>query len=333
MGKGGGAPTQTSSTVQNTNVPEYARPYVENMLGATQQQLFKMDGSNITGFQPYKAYGGEYDAAGNLTSYDPSRAIAGFSPLQQQAQQGIGGLQVPGEFGTAAGATQYATQQALGANYAPSNYGSQFNPQGIGYGAQTMQGYQMGPAERVRTQSFARPGAADAYMSPYMQNVVDIQKREAQRQSGIQGTQQQAQATQAGKCGRLRTQSNPQAGHLGEPPRDQSRTGVGAEVQAVAQAGGNSQYILDRTTHFNTGQIVAGINTQGRAVERIHQRLAHHRVGADGNQCGRFALCHFDGKARPAQSAAHDMGCRLALYLVAEQSPILPITRGFKAFA
>jgi len=202
MGKGGGgAPTQTSSTVQNTNVPEYARPYVENMLGATQQQLFKMDGSNVTGFQPYKAYGGEYDAAGNLTSYDPSRAIAGFSPLQQQAQQGIAGMQVPGEFGAAAGATQQATQRALGANYAPSNYGSQFNPQGIGYGAQTMQGYQMGPAERVRTQSFTRPGAADAYMSPYMQSVVDIQKREAQRQSGIQGTQQQAQAAQAGAFG------------------------------------------------------------------------------------------------------------------------------------
>ena len=38
---GGGGPTQTTSTVQNTNVPEYARPYVENMLGATQQQLFQ----------------------------------------------------------------------------------------------------------------------------------------------------------------------------------------------------------------------------------------------------------------------------------------------------
>ena len=202
MGKGGGGqPTQTNSNVTNTNVPEYARPYVENMLGATQQQLFKMDGNNITGFQPYKAYGGTYDEAGNQTAYDPSKAIAGFSPMQQQAQQGIGNMRLPGEFGTAAGATQYATQQALGANYAPSNYGSQFNPQGIGYGAQTMQGYQMGPAERVRTQSFAQPGAADAYMSPYMQNVVDIQKREAQRQSGIQGTQQQAQATQAGAFG------------------------------------------------------------------------------------------------------------------------------------
>jgi hypothetical protein len=276
MGKGGGGqPTQTTSNVTNTNVPEYARPYVENMLGATQQQLFKMDGNNITGFQPYKAYGGTYDEQGNQTAYDPSKAIAGFSPLQQQAQQGIGNMQMPGEFGAAAGATQYATQRALGANYAPSNYGSQFNPQGIGYNAQNAQaanlgyapmvraqqysaptmdtaqtGYnpdlqnyqmgpaqqvsgqnvnaqninaaqmgpaqqvsgqnvnaqninaaQMGPAERVRTQSFAQPGSADAYMSPYMQSVVDIQKREAARQSGIQGTQQQAQATQAGAFG------------------------------------------------------------------------------------------------------------------------------------
>lgn len=172
MGKGGGssAPTQTSSTVQNTNVPEYARPYVENMLGATQQQLFKMDGSNITGFQPYKAYGGEYDTAGNLTGYDPSRAIAGFSPLQEQAQRGIGGLQVPGEFGAAAGATQQATQRAF-------NAGNQY------------------------AQQATDPNAIQSYMSPYMQNVVDIQKREAQRASGIQGTQQQAQAAQAGAFG------------------------------------------------------------------------------------------------------------------------------------
>jgi hypothetical protein len=40
-----------------------------------------------------------------------------------------------------------------------------------------------------------------SYMSPYMQNVVDIEKREAGRQAGIAGTQQQAQATQAGAFG------------------------------------------------------------------------------------------------------------------------------------
>jgi hypothetical protein len=41
----------------------------------------------------------------------------------------------------------------------------------------------------------------NAYMSPYMQNVVDIQKREAGRQSDIMGQQQQAQAVQAGAFG------------------------------------------------------------------------------------------------------------------------------------
>jgi hypothetical protein len=67
--------------------------------------------------------------------------------------------------------------------------------------ARNINAARMGPFERVGTQSFVQPGVAGAYMSPYMQNVVDIQNREAQRQSGIQGTQQQAQATQAGAFG------------------------------------------------------------------------------------------------------------------------------------
>ena len=55
MGKGGGGGGQpTQSTSYQTNVPEYARPYVETMLGATQKQLFTTqpgaDGSTeITG--------------------------------------------------------------------------------------------------------------------------------------------------------------------------------------------------------------------------------------------------------------------------------------------
>lgn len=40
-----------------------------------------------------------------------------------------------------------------------------------------------------------------AYMSPYQQNVTDIQKREAGRQSDIMGQQQQAQAAQSGAFG------------------------------------------------------------------------------------------------------------------------------------
>jgi hypothetical protein len=43
--------------------------------------------------------------------------------------------------------------------------------------------------------------AAQQYMSPYMQNVVDIQQREAQRQGDIAGTQLASQATKSGAFG------------------------------------------------------------------------------------------------------------------------------------
>lgn len=42
---------------------------------------------------------------------------------------------------------------------------------------------------------------AQQYMSPYIQNVLENQKRDAARMSAIQGTQQQAQAAQAGAFG------------------------------------------------------------------------------------------------------------------------------------
>lgn len=68
-------------------------------------------------------------------------------------------------------------------------------------GLPALQQYQMGPAQQISTQSFAQPGSAQAYMSPYMQNVVDVQQREAERASNIQRQQNQAQAVKAGAFG------------------------------------------------------------------------------------------------------------------------------------
>jgi hypothetical protein len=173
-GGGGGAPTQTTSTSYQTNIPEYARPYVETMLGATQKQLFQGTpsgdgGFNITGFQPYKAYGGSYDAQGNQTSYDPSKAIAGFSPLQQQAQQGIGNLQVPGQFNQAMMGTANAGMGGFGV------------------------------ANQATTGGFQNQ--VGGYMNPYLDMALQPALQEAQRQYGITGTQQQSAATQAGAFG------------------------------------------------------------------------------------------------------------------------------------
>jgi len=268
---GGGGGGQTTSTVQNTNVPEYARPYVETMLGATQEQLFQGNRTpvttdpntglttggefNITGFKPYQAYGGTYDAQGKQLSYDPSKAIAGFSPMQTAAQQGIAGMEMPGQFGAA---SDFAAQAGMGglrsaqdamrfgnAGFESGQRGQQlgiaggqlgiaggqkygemgagYGALGAGYGAQAADIGKMGLRAETygrqvsgQAEDYARqaagagqryateatsPQAMQAYMSPYMQNVVDIQNREAARASNIIGTQQQAQATQAGAYG------------------------------------------------------------------------------------------------------------------------------------
>ena len=72
FGGGGGGGQPTSSTTQTSNVPEYAQPYVENMLGSAQKQIYNDD---MTTFRPYQPY-----------SSNPNDYVADYSPLQQQAQ-------------------------------------------------------------------------------------------------------------------------------------------------------------------------------------------------------------------------------------------------------
>ena len=75
------------------------------------------------------------------------------------------------------------------------------------YGGNRIAGFQPMQEQAFKTMSGLDAGpeafskGIGSYMSPYMQNVVDIQKREAGRQSDIAGTQQQAQATQSGAFG------------------------------------------------------------------------------------------------------------------------------------
>lgn len=180
-GGGGGGSQPTSQTVTQTNIPEYARPYVETMLGATQQQLFNTQQTpegttQITGIKPYVPY-----------STNPADYVAGFSPLQQQAQQGVAGLQMPGEYGQAADVTGAGIMGALGTAGQARSLGRM--------------GMQAAQAGREYAQMATSPEATQAFMSPYMQGVVEAQQREAQRASDIQRTANQAQAVQAGAFG------------------------------------------------------------------------------------------------------------------------------------
>lgn len=158
---GGGGPTQT--TTYSSNVPEYARPYVENMLQSAQKQIYNDD---MTTFRPYQPY------SSNVNDY-----VAGFSPLQQQAQQSAYYMQTPEQFQTGTGLAGAAGLGSLG-----------LAGQAAGYGQQ----YTMGATD---------PRTTQAFMSPYMQNVVDYQKMQALRDYEIARPMRARQAVAAGAFG------------------------------------------------------------------------------------------------------------------------------------
>lgn len=166
--------------------------------------------------------------------------IAQFNPLQQQSFTGAGQLGPSSASLNAASGLQNYSQQAAGTNYGPSSYG---------------------------TNSFVQPGAASAYMSPYMQNVVDIQKREAQRQSDIQGTQQQAQAVGAGAFGGSRDaiMRAERERNLGQQMGD-----IQAQGSQAAYSQAQQQFNAEQQARLNANQLNeqsrqygAGLGLQG----------------------------------------------------------------------
>jgi hypothetical protein len=222
MGKGGGS-TPTSQTVQQSNIPEYARPYFEDIMTRGQA-------ASQAQYQPYTG-----------------ERIAPFSPMQQQAFQGISQLGPSPLLGTAAGLTGLGAQQAAQAGqYTPLTAGEVFGR----------------PGAMVGTGSFAQPGVAGAYMSPYMQNVVDIQTREAQRQADVARTGRQAQATGAGAFGgsRQAIMEAEAARNLAQQKGDIQAQGQQAAFQQAQQA-----YQTD-------------------AARRLQARLANQQAGLAGLQ-------------------------------------------------
>lgn len=147
------APAPAASQTTTTELPEWARPYAQKTLAR---------GEALTDINqnPYQTYG--------------QPRIAGFSPLQEQAQAAAGRL----------GPTQQTAQA--------SDFAAQ-----AGLGALNMPQYQAG---RFSGGTFS-PYAAGMYMSPFIEQAMQPQLREAQRSSDILGTQQRGQATQAGAFG------------------------------------------------------------------------------------------------------------------------------------
>jgi hypothetical protein len=201
-----GETTPTQTNYSNVSIPDYAKSYVQEMLG----QASAVADVN----KPYMQYMGD--------------KVAQFTPLQQQAFTGAQNMQVSPQLQQASDLTGLASQAAMNyGTYNPgvfSTYTAQ-NPKldyyqsgpvssvsGSNMFAPTMatasskydpqlQQYQMAPSQGVTTDSFISPRTQDAYMSPYMRNVVERQQTDAARQAAIASQAQGAQAARSGAFG------------------------------------------------------------------------------------------------------------------------------------
>lgn len=200
MDGGGDAPPPAPTQTSQITIPEYAQPYMENLLGRAEALTTS----------PYQTYGGE-----RLTELDP---------LQTQAYQNVSQMQTPGQFDFATG---LAGAGGLGSLAAGQNY---FN-------------------------MATSPGAQQAFMSPYMQNVVDVQKAAAIRDA------QKAQL--AGNLGAARQGTYGGARQLlATTERERALQGQLGEIQAKGLQGAYEDAI--RSMQFGTQ---AGLTGAGQGIQ------------------------------------------------------------------
>jgi len=227
-------PTQTNVT--NTNIPEYAQPYVMNMLQAAQGQIFTPD---MSGIRPYTPY-----------STNPTDYIAGFSPLQQQAQSSAANLQTPSQYGAATGLTGLTAGASMGL---------------AGQEAQTGQNL---------AQASTNPAAVGAYMNPFIQNALAPSQQLLNQQYGMQGAAQQGAATQQGAFGGSRNA-------LMQGLNEQNRMLAQNQLvgNAYSQAFGNAQNQMNQVSQ-------QGLAGQQAAMQGIGQtgQMANQLAGIGGAQ-------------------------------------------------
>ena len=233
MGKGS-APSQPSSqTVTQTNLPEYARPYFENLLQRGQAESYR-----------------EY------TPYQGQR-IAGFTPGQEAVQSEVAGMQTPGQFAPATMMTGVAGLGSLGA------------------------GQQYG-------QMATDPSQMQAYMSPYMQNVVDTQKQSAIRDAQKQQLGASLGAARQGTYGGARQL-------LAQTERERN---LGSQLAQIQAAGSQKAFEAAQQAQ----QFGANLGLQGLA-----------QAGQMGAQLGQLGTAEQGANLQRLQAQAASAGEQRAL--------------------
>jgi hypothetical protein len=318
---GGGQSAPTNQNVTTTSIPDYAKPYVEKSLG---QAAALTDISRNT-YQPYQ---GQRTAAFTPMQAQAMQSVSGMQTAPQltdasnlaytAGQQGLGaqqsaqGLQNTalgyGQAGAGYGAaaSQFGAEGAMAAQQAAQRAQRQagmYGAQGMNYGAQgagigqigveqSQQGFGAGEAYR---QGATSADAMGQYMSPYMQNVVEQQQKDAMRQAEIARQGTQAQAVRSGAFGGSRSaivEAENQRGlqdRLAQIQATGSQSAYDKAQQAqqfasnIGIQGLQAGYQGLQTGMQGTGQGIQGAQT---GLSGVGQQIAGGQLGIQGGQLG-----------------------------------------------
>jgi hypothetical protein len=251
LGKGSALSNAPYQAYQGERIAQFTPLQQRAFQGAANMQpsAATQQGIGIAGQAAQKALNIGYGAGPFQNQFQaPGQYDAGQFGAQQVQAPNLQNYQMQGPADVQSQGYNAASMGTAQSGYNPQLQTFQMGPAervaGQGYDAATMQAaqtrfapelerFQMGPAERVQTQSFAQPGSADAYMSPYMQSVVGIQQREAQRAADIAGTQRGAEAVKSGAFGgsRQAIMDAEAARNLAQQKGDIQATGLQAAFQ------------------------------------------------------------------------------------------------------
>ena len=282
FGGGGGSsapstPSATSQNVTTSNIAPWAQSGVSDLINAGMGQVFQTnpDGTintnQMKGYTPFNAN----TPAGNEWVQGAAGSVAGFSPLQQQAQQSIANMQTPGQYGQAMDMSTMAGLGALGTTGQAGQYGQ------IGQAA-GLAGMQAGNAYG---QNATNPNAVAAYMNPYIQNTLNPALQLQNQQFGQQNAANQGQATQQGAFGGGR-QAVMQGLNQQNQMLAQNQLVGNAYNQAYNTANQNMQTAGSQAMQ-GAGLGITGANTGLQGVGA--QQAGYGQLGAQATNLGNLA--------------------------------------------
>jgi hypothetical protein len=212
-------PTPTQATYTNLTIPDYAKPYVEDLLGSAA-------GLTDINQNPYMQYMGE--------------RVAQFNPLQQQSYQNAALMQTAPQLGDATALTGMAGLGALNTQYTfrPANFNAE---------------------------------TAQSMMNPYMQNVVERQQADAQRQADIARQTQGAQAARSGAFGGsgdylMRGQAN---ANLARQKGDIQAQGLNNAYNQAMQQYNTQNQLNAQQQQFGAGLGLQGLQTANQSAQNL----------------------------------------------------------------